>query len=151
MTLVFQAEVGQNMIANVNSLHRTRLSIMTQNYCHVSSPMVINSTVFTPEPQVDAWLMHFIPRQKSIIDASFDDIEQVVKAIFSLKRKYIRRPLKHLFPEDESLVDELLRRAAVKPTQRPHNLDLDAFNRITTQFLKMCEELNLSTRPLKVN
>ena len=44
--------------------------------------------------KVDAVLLHIIPLKQPKIDASFDIVEQVVKALFSKRRKYIRTSLK---------------------------------------------------------
>merc|ERR1712226_783838 len=132
--------------------NRSRMSIMTQNYCHVTRPMVLKSSVFTPEPKVDAWLMHFIPRRKSIIDAPYEIIEQVVKAVFAKRQKVIRTSLRLLFPEeDKCLSEELLERAQITSTRRAHQLNLEQFNDLTIEFMKMCKERNLTTTPLKMN
>lgn len=151
MTLVFQKEVGENLTADAFNYHRSRLSIMAQNYCHVSRAMILNSAVFTPEPEVDAWLVHFIPRQKAQIDAPFNVIEQVVKAIFSKRKKVIRTPLRRLFPGHEYLADELLQRANVNPTLRPHQLQFPEFDLITQEFIAMCTQYKQSCTPLQVN
>lgn len=151
MTLVFQKEVGQNMIAEDCNYDRSRLAIMTQNYCHVTRPMVLNSTVFTPQPKVDAWLMHFIPRWKPIIDAPFDIVEQVVKGIFQKRKKVIRTPMKLLFPGHEHLAQELLENTQIEPTLRAHQLSVEQYGEITSEFMRLCKVHDLSTTPLKVN
>ncbi|XP_002161204.1 dimethyladenosine transferase 1, mitochondrial isoform X1 [Hydra vulgaris] len=151
MTLVFQKEVGQNMVAEALNYDRSRLAIMAQNYCHVSRAMEISSSVFVPEPKVDAWLMHFIPLKKPAIDAPFNVVEQVVKAIFSKRRKIIKTPLRRLFPENERLADELLDRIKLDTNLRPHQLELHDFNLITKEFMKICNENDYSLTPLPVN
>lgn len=44
--------------------------------------------------QVDASLLYFVPRAVPLIDAPFVIVEQVVKAIFSERRKTIRNSLR---------------------------------------------------------
>jgi len=151
MSLVFQKEVGENLIAEEFDSHRSRMSIMAQNYCHVTKGMLLNSEVFVPKPKIDAWLVNFTPRQQPIIQAPFNIVEQVVKAIFSKRRKVIRTPIKSLFPGNEKLSDELLIRADVSPTLRPYQLSLDQFDSITRVFMKICAEKRLSLTPLAVN
>ena len=41
MTLTFQKEVGERMAAGVSELQRSRLSIMTQYLCDVSSKFIV--------------------------------------------------------------------------------------------------------------
>jgi len=151
MTLVFQKEVGQNMLAPPNNKHRNRITTMTQNYCHVTRPMVLNSSVFTPQPKIDAWMMHFVPRQKPLIDAPFDVLEQVVKAVFAMKGKHISKSVKLLFPEDEKLGPELISLAEVPYYLRAHQLSFEDFNRITDSFLELCARHELSTCPQRIN
>jgi len=151
MTLVFQKEVGQNLVAEEFNYHRSRLSIMAQTYCHVTKEMVLRSTVFTPEPQVDAWLIHFVPRIQPKVDVPFDILEQVVKAIFSKRKKIIRHSIKELFPQRGHLADQLLHDIDIEPTVRPHQLTLEQYNSISTRFVQLCQEHGLTTEPLKIN
>ena len=151
MTLVFQAEVGQNMMAGSGNKHRNRITTMTQNYCNVTRPMVLPGSVFSPQPKIDAWLMHFEPRPKPFVDASFAVLEQVVKAVFSGKNKQIKKSVVKLFPDDEKLGMELLEKSEVAHTLRPHQLSFDDFNSLTTTFLELCDKYELSTTPQRIN
>lgn len=44
--------------------------------------------------QIDAMLLRFVPRVTPLIDAPFIVVEQVVKALFSDRRKTIKTPLR---------------------------------------------------------
>ncbi|XP_044177992.1 dimethyladenosine transferase 1, mitochondrial-like isoform X2 [Acropora millepora] len=93
MALVFQKEVADNIRSSPGSTECTRLSIMTQHLCEVKKKYSLPRKVFLPEPKVDASLLYFVPRAVPLIDAPFVIVEQVVKAIFSERRKTIRNSL----------------------------------------------------------
>ncbi|CAB4011581.1 Dimethyladenosine transferase 1, mitochondrial, partial [Paramuricea clavata] len=93
MSLVFQKEVADNIVAEPGHPNCSRLSVMTHHLCEVKRAYRLPRTVFVPEPKVDAALLHIIPLQKPKIDAPFDVVEQVVKALFSMRRKFIRSSL----------------------------------------------------------
>eukprot|EP00794_Sanderia_malayensis_P000148 gene148-760_t len=151
MTLVFQKEVAENLVADHRSYLRSRMSIMTQYLCSTRKLMALPRQVFVPEPNVDAWLVNIVPLKEPRIQAPFVVVEQVVKAAFSQRRKVIRTPLKSLFPENESLVEDLLWRANVKPTLRAHQLSMEDYDAICQTFLLLANKHGLSKTPLKVN
>lgn len=58
---------------------------------------------------------------------------------------------RRLFPGHEYLADELLQRANVNPTLRPHQLQFPEFDLITQEFIAMCTQYKQSCTPLQVN
>ena len=66
---------------------------VTNQFClSISGPIRQDSLWFLS--QVDAALLHIIPLKNPKIDAPFEVVEQVVKALFSMRRKFIRSSLK---------------------------------------------------------
>lgn len=150
MTLVFQKEVAENLVATGPTTLQSRLSVMTQNFCHVKRAMVLPSSVFVPEPKIDAWLVNIVPRKHPQVDAPFRLLEQVVKAVFQHRRKVIRTPLKLLFAERENLVDDLLYFSRVDGRKRAHQLSMDDYDRLCNAFTDLCNKHGLDKFPLKV-
>lgn len=100
--------------------------------------------------QVDASLLYFVPRAVPLIDAPFVIVEQVVKAIFSERRKTIRNSLRTLFPRKPELVDKLMERTGIDSTLRPHQVDFKDYNKICQSFLELARDHELSVTPLRV-
>lgn len=150
MALVFQKEVADNIHSSPGSTECTRLSIMTQHLCEVKKKYSLPRKVFLPEPKVDASLLYFVPRAVPLIDAPFVIVEQVVKAIFSERRKTIRNSLRTLFPRKPELVDELMERTGIDSTLRPHQVDFKDYNKICQSFLELARDHELSVTPLRV-
>ncbi|CAG2055003.1 unnamed protein product [Timema podura] len=88
MTLTFQKEVAERMVAPVTTSQRCRLSIMCQNWCDVRHAFTIPGKAFVPKPDVDVGVVHFIPKVEPIIPLPFKLVEKVVRSIFSFRQKY---------------------------------------------------------------
>ena len=151
MSLVFQKEVADNIVAKPGHPNCSRLSVMTQHLCEVKRKYRLPRTVFVPEPKVDAALLHIIPLKEPKIDAPYEVVEQVVKALFSMRRKFIRSSLKCLFPSDEHLVNDMLSLADLDPTMRATQVEMSGVRRLCEAFLEITENMNLDRLPLKVN
>lgn len=151
MTLVFQKEVAENLAANGGSYLQSRMSIMTQNLCQVKRATVLPHSVFVPEPSIDAWLVNIVPLKEPRIKAPFEVVEQIVKAVFTKRRKVVRTPLKLLFPNDETLVDDLIWKSDVNSRLRAHQLTMDDYDALCQAFVELADEHGLSRTPLNIN
>lgn len=115
MTLTFQKEVAERMIAPVMTAQRCRLSVMCQNWCAVDYKFTIPGIIFDilceklhhcinrfifaarefkPKPKVEVGVVHFQPHIQPIIPLPFDLVEKVVKALFSSRQKFCNNTLK---------------------------------------------------------
>ncbi|XP_050295552.1 dimethyladenosine transferase 1, mitochondrial [Anthonomus grandis grandis] len=142
MTLTFQKEVGERMIANNNEKQRCRLSVMCQLWCNVEYKFTIPGTAFVPKPDVDVAVVTLVPLKKPLIDIAFKTVEKVVRAIFNTRQKYCIRGIERLFPEpkQEKLSKTLLLLSEVKPTARPFQLTNEEFVRICYAYKCLCDE-----------
>lgn len=91
LTLTFQKEVAERMVANINEEQRSRLSIMTQYLCDVRVKFNINGSAFVPPPKVDASVVHFTPRVEPLIQHPFKVVEKVVRHVFHYRQKMCKR------------------------------------------------------------
>ncbi|KXJ24347.1 Dimethyladenosine transferase 1, mitochondrial [Exaiptasia diaphana] len=124
---------------------------MVQYLCEVKKKYILPSSVFVPKPKVDAALVHLVPRVEPLISVPFAIVEQIVKAVFSMRRKYIHTPLRRLFPDREHLVDDLLRLADVNAEQRAHEMTMEDFDKLCSAYLELATTLNLPLQPQKMN
>lgn len=61
LTLAFQKEVAERIVALPNSAARSRLSVLTQSLCTASLSFVIPGKMFVPPPKVDAAVVSVAP------------------------------------------------------------------------------------------
>lgn len=149
LTLTFQKEVAERIVAPEGHQQRCRLSVMCQNWCAVDHRFTIPGKAFLPKPDVDVGVVHFTPHVKPIIDLPFKLVEKVVGTVFRHRQKHIYRPAALLFPNkglgpdktQENLVEELFQRAKVKPTLRSFQLNVHEFAQLCMAFKMMCDDI----------
>lgn len=122
MTLMFQKEVADRIIASPGSKDYGRLSIIVQFMCETNRLFNLPPGAFTPAPKVDSSVVYFKPKTLTAeMQALKPYIEKVAKAAFSQRRKMIRSTLKDVVPVPE------LEALGIDPTLRAENLDLNQY------------------------
>jgi len=141
LTLTFQEEVAQRMVAPIGASNRCRLSVMCQSLCHVQHKFTIPGRAFVPKPDVDVGVVHFVPRVEPAARVPFDLVEKVVRSAFSYRQKYCRRGLETLFPAStrSEMTPLLLDMADVDGTVRPFQLSVEEFARLCSAYQVLCQ------------
>ncbi|KAI8098600.1 S-adenosyl-L-methionine-dependent methyltransferase [Halteromyces radiatus] len=112
MTLMFQKEVGDRLIAKESTNHRGRLAIMAQSLCDVQEVYHVPASVFVPKPKVDASVIQLMPKM-NMFDGQQDAyliLENILRYYFTKRRKtvgHITRRLMKEMPESKSVLAEL--------------------------------------------
>ncbi|XP_068618283.1 dimethyladenosine transferase 1, mitochondrial [Battus philenor] len=137
MTLTFQKEVAERMVAPILDKQRCRLSVMCQNWCNVKYMFDIPGSVFLPKPDVDVGVVTLTPMKQPKIQLPFKLIEKVVRQIFSMRQKYSIRGAQTLFPEDvrEEMALKMYSLADLDPVTRPYQIT-------NLEFGRLCEAYN---------
>ena len=139
MTLTFQKEVAQRMVAPVMDFQRSRLSIMCQNWCDVKIRFDIGGKYFVPAPKVDVAVVKFVPLVEPRIKLPFNVIEKFVRHLFHYRRKYIKNSLATLFPADlKDLNEELFAQTGIDSALTPTMLSIDEVGALCTLYYQMC-------------
>lgn len=100
MTLTFQKEVAERIVARPAHEQRCRLSVMCQLWCNVDHKFTIPGKAFVPKPDVDVGVVTLIPKKYPIINLPFKMVEKVLRNIFNMRQKYCLRGAERLFPEE---------------------------------------------------
>ncbi|KAL5457629.1 hypothetical protein EMCRGX_G034910 [Ephydatia muelleri] len=145
LTLTFQKEVADRIMAVPDHPQRSRLSIMAQHLCDIKLCFNMPGAVFVPRPKVDATVLKFTPRVVPKIDVEYNVLETVVKTVFQYRRKFIRRGASLLFPGQPDRVVELFRLSGVDETLRPQQLTLENFRDLTFGYRKILGNLSSET------
>ncbi len=94
MTLMFQKEVADRILAPPGSKTYGRLSVMAQWLCSVKRVMELPPSAFTPPPKIDSTVVHFVPRPSGSDWPKFETVEKILASAFQQRRKMIRSSLK---------------------------------------------------------
>ena len=123
MTLMFQKEVANRIVASPGSKAYGRLSVMSQWRCDTKIAFNVPATAFTPPPKVESALVHFEALKEPKFPAEVEVLEFVVSKAFNQRRKMLRGALKGYFQN----VEEGLLSIGVLPTKRAEDITVQEY------------------------
>lgn len=123
LTLMFQKEVAERIVAKPRSEHYGRLALLAQWRCDARVVMTLPPEAFTPAPKVHSAVVHLtaLPGPRFPADAAV--LSRVTAMAFNQRRKMLRSSLKALGPDIEAKLVE----AGLAPTQRAEEISLEGF------------------------
>ena len=128
LTLMFQAEVVDRLVAEPNTKAYGRLAVLAQFCSHVKRVMTLPARAFTPAPNVDSAVAHFMPRSDMPQDVALTDLEAITAAAFGQRRKMLRSSLQAMGGE------ALLTAAGINPERRAETLTVEDFVRLARMW-----------------
>jgi 16S rRNA (adenine1518-N6/adenine1519-N6)-dimethyltransferase len=135
LTLMFQREVAERLVAQTGDGAYGRLSILAQWRSRPRIVFDVAARAFTPPPKVISAVVRIEPLAGPIAPARLEDLERVTAAAFGHRRKMLRQSLKTLTSESEIL----LRAADIDPTERPEHLTVAQFAALARAWRDMVE------------
>ncbi|MDX8349766.1 16S rRNA (adenine(1518)-N(6)/adenine(1519)-N(6))-dimethyltransferase RsmA [Cognatiyoonia sp. IB215446] len=123
LTLMFQREVAERIVAEPGSKAYGRLALLAQWRSDVSIVMTLPPEAFSPPPKVHSAVVQLtaLPAPRYPADAAM--LNKVVAAAFNQRRKMLRSALKSLGPA----IEDHLHAAGIPPTERAEQVSLEAF------------------------
>jgi 16S rRNA (adenine1518-N6/adenine1519-N6)-dimethyltransferase len=119
LTLMFQKEVADRLVAPAGTSAYGRLSVMAQWLCEVRRDFDVDARAFVPPPRVASTVVTLTPRDRPLAAAERPMLEAVTAAAFGQRRKMLRRSLKPLGIDPVS--------AGIDPTHRAEDLSVEDF------------------------
>jgi 16S rRNA (adenine1518-N6/adenine1519-N6)-dimethyltransferase len=130
LTLMFQKEVAQRLIAAPGGKDYGRLAVMTQWRAVPRLVFDVGAKAFVPPPKVTSTLVRIEPRPASLAPCRAEDLTRVVAAAFGQRRKMLRQSLRSLGVDP--LI--LLTKVGIAPTERAENLTVAQFAALARAF-----------------
>lgn len=121
LTLMFQQEVAQRIVAESGSDAFGRLAVLSQWRAKARIAMKVHRSAFTPPPKVMSAVVHVEPAQMPE-GVSARMLERVTEAAFGQRRKMLRQSLKGL-PGALAALEEL----GIAAQRRAETLSVDEF------------------------
>ncbi len=129
ITVLVQAEVAKNMVAEHGSMNLLGLSVQLIGKPKFVLPVPASS--FYPAPKVDSAIVHInIPEKPLFANVDEGFLFRVAKACFSGKRKQIHNSLASGFRLSKLETDKILEQAHIAPSIRPQELSVEDFVRL---------------------
>lgn len=123
LTLMFQKEVAERMVARPGNKDYGRLSVLCQHLCEVRKLFSVNCSAFTPPPKVTSTVVQLVPRAAPWPSCGIAKLERVTRAAFGQRRKMLRSSLQSLMENPETL----LARAGIDPSLRAEQVPVTGF------------------------
>ena len=123
LTLMFQREVAERIVARPGSKAYGRLAILAQWRCDVRIVMDLPPEAFTPPPKVHSSVVHLTALPEPRFPARAATLQRITATAFQQRRKMLRASLKGLHPE----IGPLLESVGIPPTARAEEIDLERF------------------------
>lgn len=131
LTLMFQREVAERIVAAPDSEHYGRLSIAGQWRSQARIAMAVHRSAFVPPPKVASAVVHILPADMPA-GVSAKVMERLTAAAFGQRRKMLRQSVKGLPGALEALAE-----LGIDPQRRAETLavsDYVALARILSSF-----------------
>ena len=134
MHFMLQKEVVERIVAQPNSKHYGRLSVMMQYYCEVEYLFTVGPEAFSPPPKVNSAIIRMAPHQSAHIKVKDEkSLSTVVRQCFAQRRKTLRNNLKGILTEEE------IKSLEIDPGCRAETLTLADFAKLSDQLSSQIE------------
>ena len=133
LILMFQKEVADRIIANVNTSNYGRLSILAKWKLDIVRICNIKPSCFFPKPKIESSLLLFKPKKNFFKINNPKNIELVTRSFFNHRRKMIKKPFNQLF-NGKSYIQKKLK---INLNLRPQNLSLDTYYNLIKEYEKL--------------
>ncbi len=104
---IFQKEVADRLIAEENTKNYGRLSILTSWKMNCEKVLDIDPKYFKPTPKVWSSLIIITPKSKIENLKNSKNLEHITNIFFNHRRKMIKKPMKQLFNDYETVAKTL--------------------------------------------
>ncbi|WCP14328.1 Ribosomal RNA small subunit methyltransferase A [Sphingobium sp. AntQ-1] len=121
LTLMFQMEVAERIVAKAGSDHYGRLAVLSQWRSDAKIAMKVHRSAFTPPPKVMSAVVHITPRLAPD-GVQLKYLERLTAAAFGQRRKMMRQSLKGL-PGALDALDNL----GIDPQRRAETVSVEEF------------------------
>ena len=133
LILMFQKEVADRIIAELNTSSYGRLSIICNWKLNIRKICDIKPDSFFPKPNVDSSLLFLYPKKNFIKINNPNNLEKVTRIFFNQRRKMLKKPFNQLFNGNQNILNKL----KIDLNLRPQNLSLDTYYKLASEYEKL--------------
>ena len=123
LTLMFQKEVAERIVARPRTDHYGRLALLVQWRCDAKIVLTLPPEAFTPAPKVHSAVVHLTRLEAPRFPANEQVLNRITTMAFNQRRKMLRSSLKAMGPD----IEDHLVAAGIAPTARAEEISLEQF------------------------
>ena len=128
MTLMFQREVAERIVAWPGDKAYSRLSVLTRWLADSEILFDVPASAFVPAPKITSSVVQIVPLAAPRFHCSKTALEAVTRIAFGQRRKMLRSSLKDIGGE------RLLTAANINPKKRPQEISIEEFCRLASLY-----------------
>lgn len=132
LTLMFQKEVAERIVAKPRSDHYGRLALLAQWRCDAKIVLHLPPEAFTPAPKVHSAVVHLTRLPGPRYPADEKVLGRITAMAFNQRRKMLRSSLKGMGPQIEAQLEA----AGILPTARAEEISLEQFCALAREVAK---------------
>ncbi|WP_111734179.1 16S rRNA (adenine(1518)-N(6)/adenine(1519)-N(6))-dimethyltransferase RsmA [Roseovarius amoyensis] len=133
LTLMFQREVAERIVARPGSKAYGRLAILAQWRVEARIVMQLPPGAFSPPPKVSSSVVHITALPQPRFPADPQVLQDVVARAFNQRRKMLRAALRGVAPD----IEDRLIAAGIAPTDRAETVPLEKFCALARSLAKV--------------
>ena len=130
MILMFQKEVAERILADVNTREYSRITVLSKWKFDVKKVTDVKPGSFFPKPKVHSTILEFTPKKKIQKIKNPKNLEKITNIFFSQRRKMIKKPVNILFKGMEFNYKKF----NINPFDRPQNIDILKYLKIVNEY-----------------
>ncbi len=130
LIFMFQKEMADRILAQVNSKNYGRLSILSNWKFNIKKVFDIKSNSFSPKPKVDSSLLIFSKKERYFKFKNPKNLEKITSIFFNQRRKKIKKPFNQLIGNNVKIIKKL----NLNIDLRPQNLEPETYFALTNEY-----------------
>lgn len=130
LTLMFQKEVAQRIVAKPGDKAYGRLALLAQWRTDPKIVLTLPPEAFTPAPKVHSAVVHFTRLEQPRFAANAVMLSRITAMAFNQRRKMLRSSLKAMGPDIEARLEAV----GIAPTARAEEISLEKFCALSCGF-----------------
>ena len=130
MILMFQKEVAERILADVNTKEYSRISILSKWKFDIKKITDVKPNSFFPKPKVHSTVLEFLPKKNFYQIKDPKNLEKITKIFFSQRRKMIKKPINIVFKKFQFNYKKF----NIRPSDRPQNIDVNKYLEIVNEY-----------------
>lgn len=134
LTLMFQKEVAERIVAHEGDKAYGRLAVLSGWRTQATIVLELPPQAFTPPPKVSSAVVHLVPRPAPL-DCDIKSLARVTAAAFGQRRKMLRAALKTLGADATALLES----AGLEPTARAEEISVAGFVALANAHSRLSE------------
>ena len=133
LIFMFQKELADRIVANVNSTNYGRLSILSNWKFDIRKIFDISESSFYPKPKIKSSLLIFTHKKNIFKFQNPKSLEKITRIFFNQRRKKIKKQFFSLFKNDSEIINKL----NLDLNLRPQNLTPETYFNLTQELEKL--------------